>query len=197
MNSLNYYQTLHISQDATIEEIKKAYRHLAFLHHPDRNPMDDKAEEKFKEVNEAYAVLSDPEKKALYDRNRYLNFNNHQTSNKANNFNSDCMRNMGDNFHYGRGMSCRSRGKFGRGCSLRSDIAKNFIFNSNELYEINITFDESLNGTNKILELRSRWERKIIELSIPAGVSNGAIIRLTLADESRMNIDVNIRINII
>ena len=68
MRSKDYYQILGVSRNATQEEIKKAYRELALKYHPDRNPGDKQAEERFKEINEAYQVLSDPEKRAHYDR---------------------------------------------------------------------------------------------------------------------------------
>ncbi len=64
----DYYQILGVSQDASQDEIKEAYRELALQYHPDRNPDQENAEEKFKEVSEAYDVLSDPEKRQVYDR---------------------------------------------------------------------------------------------------------------------------------
>lgn len=63
----NYYEVLGISKIASADEIKKAYRNLAFKYHPDRNSGDKAAEEKFKEINEAYDVLSDEKKRADYD----------------------------------------------------------------------------------------------------------------------------------
>lgn len=64
----DYYEVLGVRRDATAEEIKQAYRKLAMRYHPDRNPGDASAEAKFKEINEAYQVLSDPERRAHYDR---------------------------------------------------------------------------------------------------------------------------------
>ena len=64
----DYYELLGINRNAGEEEIKKAYRKLALQHHPDRNPGDKQAEEKFKEVSEAYSVLSDPHKRSQYDQ---------------------------------------------------------------------------------------------------------------------------------
>ena len=64
----DYYEVLGLKKGASDEEIKKAFRKMAMKYHPDRNPGDKTAEEKFKEVNEAYSVLSDPDKKSKYDR---------------------------------------------------------------------------------------------------------------------------------
>ncbi len=65
---MDYYEILEIERTATQDEIKKAYRKMALKYHPDRNPDDKEAEEKFKLVNEAYQVLSDEQKRAVYDR---------------------------------------------------------------------------------------------------------------------------------
>jgi len=68
MAKRDYYEVLGLSRDGSEDEIKKAYRRLAMKFHPDRNPDDPQAEEKFKEASEAYEVLSDPQKKSAYDQ---------------------------------------------------------------------------------------------------------------------------------
>ena len=64
----DYYEVLGVGRDAGVPEIKKAYRKMAMKYHPDRNPGDDGAEERFKEAAEAFEVLSDPQKRDLYNR---------------------------------------------------------------------------------------------------------------------------------
>src|SRR5512133_3069112 len=68
MDYKDYYKTLGVERNAIEEDIRKAYRDLAKKYHPDRNPNDKQAEERFKEINEAYQVLSDPTKREHYDR---------------------------------------------------------------------------------------------------------------------------------
>src|ERR1700691_1830932 len=68
VSKADYYEVLGVSRDATDQELKSAYRKQALKHHPDRNPGDHASEEKFKEASEAYQVLSDADKRAVYDR---------------------------------------------------------------------------------------------------------------------------------
>jgi molecular chaperone DnaJ len=68
VTKVDYYEVLSVSRDCSDQELKTAYRKLAMQHHPDRNPGNPEAEEKFKEASEAYQVLSDPDKRAAYDR---------------------------------------------------------------------------------------------------------------------------------
>ena len=68
MARMDYYRILGISREASDEEIKKAYRKLVFQHHPDRNPESNSADEKIREINAAYEIVGDPEKRRSYDR---------------------------------------------------------------------------------------------------------------------------------
>src|SRR5712664_4364030 len=76
VTKVDYYDVLSVSRDASDSELKTAYRKLAMQYHPDRNPGDAASEEKFKECSEAYSVLSDPEKRAAYDRYGHAAFQN-------------------------------------------------------------------------------------------------------------------------
>ena len=68
MAKRDYYEVLGVSQNASSDELKKAYRKVAMKHHPDRNPGDNKSEDKFKEASEAFEVLGDKEKRSRYDQ---------------------------------------------------------------------------------------------------------------------------------
>jgi len=78
MAKRDYYEVLEVSKNATTEEIKKAYRKKALQYHPDKNPDNKEAEEKFKEGNEAYEILSNPDKRAAYDRHGHAGVDGHK-----------------------------------------------------------------------------------------------------------------------
>jgi len=132
----DYYEILGVGKTASDGEIKSAYRKLAIKHHPDKNPGDHTAEDKFKECSEAYAVLADPEKRALYDRFGHAGVTSAAGAgfdpNVFNGF-EDILGNLGDIFGFGDLFGGgRRRGGPQRGGHLR--------------YDLEITFEESARG---------------------------------------------------
>jgi molecular chaperone DnaJ len=88
MAKRDYYEVLEVSREVSFEEIKKTYRKLAVKHHPDKNPGDHSAEEKFKELSEAYEVLGDPQKRAAYDQYGHAAFDPRTRANRGGGFGS-------------------------------------------------------------------------------------------------------------
>ncbi len=123
----DYYEVLGVSREASEEEVKKAYRKLAMKHHPDRNPGDRAAEERFKEASEAYQVLGDAERRAQYDRFGHAAFEQGAGFGGfdfgAGGFEDIFSDIFGDFFGGGRGRG-RARGR--RGEDLRYDLTLNF-----------------------------------------------------------------------
>jgi curved DNA-binding protein len=120
MYQKDYYQILDLNRNASEEEIKRAYRKLALKCHPDHHPEDSESEEKFKEISEAYAVLSDPEKRREFNRFGYAGFERRYTREDVfRNFNSEeILRGFG--FEFERFIFRQSFcGKRGRGCGRR------------------------------------------------------------------------------
>jgi len=143
MSKKDYYEVLGVPKNASIDEIKKAYRKLAMQYHPDRNKSKE-AEEKFKEISEAYAVLSDPEKRTQYDMYGHDAFSNRYTQEdifRGADF-SDIFEefgNLGDIFDYFFGGSFGSR----RQHRKRRDVGDDLYLN------LKISLKEAYTGTEK------------------------------------------------
>jgi len=139
----DYYEVLGIGREATEQQIKSAYRKLALKYHPDRNPGDHKAEEAFKEAAEAYAIISDSEKRSLYDRFGHAGVSGAAAGgfdpNAFAGF-EDIFGNLGDLFGFGDMFGGRRRrGGPQRGSDLR--------------YDLEISFEESYTGTETPIQI--------------------------------------------
>jgi molecular chaperone DnaJ len=135
---MDYYSVLGVSKGASESEIKKAYKKLAMKYHPDRNQGDTSAEAKFKEVSEAYQVLSSPEKRSRYDNMGHEAFSNHSSSSGSSGFGSheDIFSSFGDIFGDIFGSSSGPQKR--RGSDIR--------------YDISITLEEVYNGTERDIQ---------------------------------------------
>lgn len=131
MSQRDYYEVLGVGRDADESELKKVYRKLAMKYHPDRNAGDAKAEEKFKEIKEAYEVLSDPNKRAAYDQFGHAGLNGGMGGAGAQGFSDAFSDIFGDLFGMRGGGGGRSNGH--RGADLR--------------YNLEITLEQAARGT--------------------------------------------------
>ena len=145
---IDYYEVLEVSRDADENMIKKAYRKLALKYHPDRNQGDKEAEEKFKLVNEAYQVLSDPQKRAVYDRYGVQGLENQGFSHFTDMSMDDIMNDLGSIFEsvFGSGFG----GGFGRTRGRGSQQKYPLDIET----EIVLDFNEAVFGCEKTINYR-------------------------------------------
>lgn len=180
----DYYKILGVKRDATPEEISRAYKKLARKYHPDLNPGDKKAEEKFKEINEANEVLKDPEKRKLYDQfgkdwqhgqqfqggqgfeNMNFNFNG---QNMGGGDFSDFFENL---FGGGRGGGGGFGDAFG-GFTQRPRRGRDVEA------ELPLTLEEVMQGGRRQVTLQMPSGPKTLEINVPPGIRDGAKLRLS------------------
>jgi curved DNA-binding protein len=187
MEFKDYYKILGVEKDATTEEIKKAYRKLAMKYHPDRNPDNKSAEEKFKEITEANEVLSDPEKRKKYDQ-LGMNWKQYQNAGTGgmNDFfsqfgggkqqgNVHFEGNLGDLFGNGGGFSDFFESFFGGSRAHGAGSPFNAASKGQD-YEanLNVSLEEAFNGTEKTFSVNG----KRLKIKIEPGTRDGKRLRL-------------------
>ena len=174
MDYKDYYAVLGVNKNATEKEIKQAYRKLARKYHPDVNPGSKEAEEKFKEISEAYEVLSDKEKRAKYDRfgeewQRY----EHQGAPGPGGY-----EHFGD-FNFDQGYGTGEFGDFFEMLFGPRGAARQDIRGADLEATIQITLEEAHEGATKSISVSpSGRQAKRLEMKIPPGVNEGSRIRL-------------------
>lgn len=201
MKYRDYYEVLGVNKNASADEIKKAYRKLAKKYHPDTNPGNKQSEEKFKEANEAYEVLSDEEKKKKYDtlgqgfnyqngydfdpssygfgnnvRYEYTTGSDNDFSDFFNMFFEGGTHDMNDLFN--RTGSARKSKRYARQYSMRGEDIE---------AEIEITVEEGFSGAEKRIAINSGSREKTISFKIPPGIREEGKIKLAGQGGSGLN----------
>ncbi len=182
----DYYNILGIDKKAGASEIKKAYHKLALKYHPDKTEGDKALEDKFKKISEAYAVLSDPEKRNQYDTYGSADFQQRFSQEDIfRNFDlGDILKGFGFNGSRGGGFSSAFGGGGQRGgqrCGMggggfgqQQPPGKGKDIE----YEIPLTLHEIINGTQKTITINQGGTAKAIQVKIPRGLTRGKKIRL-------------------
>ncbi len=180
----DYYAELGIGRDADEKEVRSAFRRLARQHHPDLNPGDERAEERFKRVNEAYEVLSDDEKRKAYDK-------------------------YGDNWQ--RAEEIESQ--FGAGTHRTTtsagfggfeDLIGGFRFGNFEGFgagrppmakletDVEVTLEDAFSGSQHIVTISRGGQNRRIEVTIPRGVANGSVVRVRPGQGQELLLNVTV-----
>ena len=208
MAKRDFYEVLGVKKSATEKEIKSAYRKLAKKYHPDTNPGDKNAEQRFKEVTEAYNILSDSEKRKLYDQFGMAAFDGSMGSDPGEQSNpfgnggtyreyhySSNGQNMddifgdlfGDMFHGGS-----FGGHFRRG--FQDDDVFEYTKGKNVYSDITIEFEEAVFGCDKVLHFEGNAKQPL-KVHIPAGIDEGQSVRLKGQGQNGGDLLLKVHIN--
>lgn len=221
MNYKDYYKTLGVKKGATADEIKKAFRKLARKHHPDVNQGDKTAEDKFKDLNEAYEVLSDPDKRDKYDRFGAEWQQYSRTGGRPEDFNwSSWGGGTPGNAQYrsmsqeefdqmfggsgGGGFSDFFETLFGGSRRTSSGFGGDDLFTTGrpqtrrqpqqQEHTVEITLEEAFSGTTRTLQ----WQDgRRIEAKIPRGVRTGSKVRLSGASDGTRQSDLYLKVEVL
>lgn len=206
MKYRDYYEMLGVDKKSSPDEIKKAYRKLAKKYHPDLHPDDKEAEKKFTEINEAYEVLSDEEKRKKYDMfGKNANFQGGQNfdpsdfgfnfgnfGNGSYSYTSSNPNGFSDFFDGLFGGFSQNANSYQKGGSSRfSNFGQGFGRKKKEniTTSITISIDEAMNGTNRSITIKNKERLIDVKVTVPKGIKNNNKIRI---DGSKYGIDANI-----
>ncbi len=200
----DYYSVLGLKKGVSDDEIKKAYRKLAMKYHPDRNEGDAKAENKFKDISEAYAVLSDKKKRQQYDQVGSEGF--HQKFSQEDIFRdfdiNEILRGFGfgspqGNPFQGRGSQSGSEGfgsPFGRQRPARETVPT-------LVKELSISFEEAALGTQRNISISRNGRVEDTNIKISSGITSGKVLRLKekghLGHDGKTRGDLHLKIRIL
>ena len=185
MATRDYYEILGVNKSASDEEIKRAYRKLAMKYHPDKNPNKKEAEERFKEINEAYAVLSDKEKRKQYETFGKEGF--HQRFTQEDIFRGFDFDEILSGLFGGRGRrESRYGGRGGfdfgdlfTGQGTYQDMSRRPQKGEDILYELSISLEEAALGGGKRISYRKNGKVEEVSVRIPKGIETGKKLRLS------------------
>lgn len=182
---MSYYETLGVAKDSSAQDIKKAYRKLAMKYHPDKNKGDKASEEKFKKISEAYAVLSDPEKRKQFDtfgesgfQQRYSQEDIFQGFDLG-----DILREFGlGGFRSSRGAGGGFESFFhqsgGPGSPFSTSARPQPVKGSDLTFEMAVSLNEILTGAEKTISLRQEGKIESVSVKVPKGIKAGQKLRL-------------------
>ncbi|MDF1578951.1 MAG: DnaJ C-terminal domain-containing protein [Desulfobulbales bacterium] len=188
---MDYYEILGVDRNADQAAIKKAYRKLALKYHPDKTKGDKASEEKFKEISEAYAVLSDPQKRKQYDTYGSEGFQQRYSQEDIfRDFDlGDIFKEFGINFGGGGRTTFRSTGggfdqffQQGGGAPFgdsRQGATMQRPKGEDLLLELSVTLNEVLHGAQKTISLRRTGKPEKVSIKIPAGIDSGKKLRIS------------------
>jgi curved DNA-binding protein len=183
MSETNYYKILGVGKNASVAEIKKAYRKMAMKYHPDQTKGDKSAEEKFKSISEAYAVLSDKEKRRQYDTFGSTGF--HQRYSQEDIFRGFDLGDILKEFGFGGGRRFK-----GMGNGIRFSFGPESPFGPQQrrpqapvkgadlVYELPLTLQEVATGTRKMVNFQHGGRSENLTVKIPKGMITGKKLRL-------------------
>ena len=200
MDKRDYYEVLEVSKDASKDVIKNAYRKLALKYHPDRNESPE-AEERFKEISDAYSILGDKDKRKYYDLNGHALLDEYHTRRDFPGFKAH--RFQGDSFYSpgcaGRGMgmrSCFSRNTGGWGRAFRHPFSR-YHYERGAVYDLPLTQDEALTGVEKVINIPSGANIGTLRVKTPSDLKDGDFLIMKNGFPGRMGRDIYLQVRIV